>query len=272
MGRAPRVSVITVAFNAGATIADAVRSAAAQRFGDFEHVVVDGLSRDDTVERARAAGDHRLRVVSERDRGIYDAMNKGLSLARGELCIFLNADDRFTNDGALGALVETLDDSSADVAYGDVRIVSAGGLTIRLWRPGSFWRPALSFGWITPHPGFMARTSLLRSLGGFRLEYPIAADYDLMLRVLQTVSSRRLAYLPREIIVMQQGGESTASILQMWKGLRQCAHSMQSNGLPLWQVSALLKPARALCQLGLGLSSNAQGAFGRGRSVPGGAR
>jgi glycosyltransferase len=248
--RAPRLTVITVAFNASATIARAIASVRSQTVAEVEHLLIDGLSRDDTVARARAAGDERLTIVSERDRGIYDAMNKGIARARGELCLFLNADDRLSSPDTLAHLVSAFEAGRTDVAYGDIRFVTAAGTTTRIWRPGAFLRPNLSLGWIPPHPGFTARTALLRELGGFRLDYPIAADYDLMLRVLMATPQRRVTYLPSELVVMQQGGESTASVWQMWRGLRQCAASMRSNRLPLWRVAAALKPARALAQVG----------------------
>lgn len=266
MQSSPRVSIITVAYNASATIGGAVASTTSQRFTDFEHLLIDGASKDDTVARARAAGDARLVVRSERDRGIYDAMNKGLAMARGEFCLYLNADDRFASDEVLGTLVAALDRHRADVAYGDVRIVSAGGVTTRVWRAGRFRGAALSLGWITPHPGFTARTELLRRVGGFRLEYPIAADYDLMLRTLRALGRRKPVYVPRELVVMQQGGASTASLRQMWRGLSQCAASMRENGVPLWPVSALLKPARALCQVGTGVSDTARSALATART------
>jgi glycosyltransferase len=243
------VSVVTVCFNAEATIAASVGSVRAQTFVDYEHLLIDGGSKDNTLGEARRQGDERLVVHSERDRGIYDAMNKGLAKASGLYTLYLNADDRFADAGCLAAIVETLQQRRADALYGDIRFVTASGTSTRLWRPGRYHRALLSLGWIAPHPGFTARTALLRAVGGFNLAFPIAADYDLMLRVLQRTPARNVAYLPRELVVMQQGGESTASPGQMARGLLQCARSMQENAVPLWQLSALLKPARALGQV-----------------------
>ena len=162
------ISVITVCYNAERTIEHSLRSVAEQEFGELEHVVIDGGSTDGMVDAIRRHGARVSTLVSERDGGIYDAMNRGLRRARGEFVLFLNADDQYADRDCVTDLASALAASGAESAYGDSAYVRAdAGLTrVRYWKSGPYFRGAFARGWAPPHPTFLARRDRLLEIGG----------------------------------------------------------------------------------------------------------
>lgn len=228
-----KISVITVCFNSEQTIADALRSVASQTYPAIEHIVIDGASRDGTVEMVKRHGQHVAKLVSEPDRGIYDAMNKGLALATGYLVGFLNADDVLADNDVVSRIAAAANShQKPDAVYGDLVYVSATNMerTVRRWHSGSFDPSRLPFGWMPPHPTFYTRTELLCELGGFDTRYRIAADYDCMLRVL-TRPEARLAYVEHEFVRMRLGGASNRSLQAMLRKSREDLEIIRSNGV-----------------------------------------
>jgi len=219
-----KVTIITVAYNSAGTIADTLASVEAQTYPDIEHIVIDGCSTDATVDIVHRHT-HVARCVSEQDEGIYDAMNKGLSLATGDLVGFLNADDVLDGDQAVQHLVEAAA-GGADVVYGDLVYVRADdlGRVIRHWRSGDFRSSRLRFGWMPPHPTFYVRRELLATVGGFDTSLSIAADYDFMLRCLCSPAVRA-QHVPRVLVRMRAGGVSNASAASM---LRKSAEDLRT--------------------------------------------
>jgi glycosyltransferase len=188
---------------------------AAQRHDDIEHIVIDGGSRDATMDTVRR---HRTRValsLSEPDRGIYDAMNKGLALATGDLVGFLNADDVLNGDHAVQRIVEAAA-GGADVVYGDLVYVDTAGQVVRYWRAGEFAPGLLGRGWMPPHPTFYASRRLLAQVGAFDDTMRVAADYDFMVRCL-TWPGVHSAYTPHTLVRMRLGGASNAGLTAMWR-------------------------------------------------------
>jgi glycosyltransferase involved in cell wall biosynthesis len=202
-----RVSVVTVCFNAGDTIADALRSVNAQTYPDLEHIVVDGGSTDGTVEAVRRHGQRVSTMVSEPDHGIYDAMNKGLAMATGRCVTFLNADDWYVFPDAISTLAAAMEARRSKAAYANVAYVSRQqpNRRRRTWRSGPMRKGAFARGWAPPHPTFMADRAMLLDLGGFDRRYRLAADFDLMLRMLE-VENVPVAYVDRELVHMRSGG------------------------------------------------------------------
>lgn len=204
-----KVSVVTVAYNSEATIGHTVRSFLAQSWRDAELLVIDGASTDGTVEVVRAFDDPRIRLVSEPDRGLYDAMNKGLRLFSGDAVGFLNSDDRFHDAESLAAIAGGLGDH--DVVFGNLDFVDdhESARVVRRWR-GSPWRPgAFRAGWMPAHPTFYIRRAVAERTGEFCTDYRISADYDFMLRAMETAPCRA-AFLDRVLVDMMYGGSSTA--------------------------------------------------------------
>ena len=213
-----KVSVVTVCRNSASTIRDAIESVASQRRDGFEieHIIVDGGSTDGTVDILRSCAG--LRWVSEPDRGTYDAMNKGIRMATGDVVGILNADDVLADDDALSAVAAAFGDVAVGAVYGDVRFVSPKLASVPEMRSGRvrrycsarFWRPWMfRFGAMVPHPSFYCRRGLFDKLGLYENElYPKSADFDLELRFIR-LAGVKTRYLGRCMVVMRSGGQST---------------------------------------------------------------
>lgn len=209
-----RITVITVAYNSAATIAGTLASVTEQSHADLEHLIIDGASTDATLDVVRAHGSRVARVVSEPDRGIYDAMNKGLRLATGEFVGFLNADDTFAGPDVVRDIAEAASASpSVDAVYGDLLYVDKDRPTVavRYWRSGAFSPSRLRFGWMPPHPTLYVRRRRIAEWGPFDAGFRIAADYEFVLRYLGKPGVR-VTYVPRVLVHMRTGGASNRSL------------------------------------------------------------
>jgi glycosyltransferase len=228
-----KITIITVAFNSQDTIADTLKSVAMQSHQNVEHIVIDGLSQDKTMEVVRTHGTHVHTVVSEPDLGIYDAMNKGLRLATGDLVGFLNADDIFAHRDAVAKIALAAEqDPAADAFFGDIVYVRADrpDEVTRRWRSGHFKPSKLRFGWMPPHPTFYLRASKLVAVGEFNAQLRIAADYDFMLRSLAGPDARAV-YIRDVLVRMRSGGASNRSLRAMLRKSREDLWVLKSNGV-----------------------------------------
>ena len=233
-----KISIITVCFNSAATIADALSSVDAQTWPDLEHWVIDGASRDATVAIVEAHTRPWRHLRSERDKGIYDAMNKGLALAQGEVIGLINADDFYASPDAVAKVAAVFEDDSVDACYGDLCYVKQDqpDQVVRYWRSSPF-RPGLfRTGWCPPHPTLFVRRRVYERFGGFDLGYRIAADMELMARLLE-VHRIKAHYLPELLVKMRTGGASGHSwstiLLQnqeIWRAMK--THQMRPALLP----------------------------------------
>lgn len=233
-----RFSVVTVCFNSETTIRDALVSVAAQDYEDFEHVVVDGSSRDGTVAAVRAMAHARLQWVSEPDRGVYDAMNKGLRLATGDYVIFLNSDDYFARADVLSLAARALSESGSDCLFGDTVFVREDGRALagRIYSAKRFRPWWLRLGVMPPHPSMFVRRSVLLDLGGFDLSYGIAADFDLIARA---ILARACSWtvMPEVLTYFRVGGVSTRGLSSKLKLGQEMARSLGRLGQPLATVA-----------------------------------
>jgi glycosyltransferase len=228
-----KVTVVTVTFNSARTIGDTLASVASQTHPALEHLVIDGASRDDTLRIVRGAGSRVARVISEPDQGIYDAMNKGIALATGDLVGFLNADDVFAGPDSVAELAAEAQRSGAVAVYGDLVYVRENDLrkVVRVWSSGAYAPSRLRFGWMPPHPTFYVRTTTLRALGGFDTRYRIAADYDFMLRCLTGQRSQPIGYVPHVLVRMRTGGASNRSLTALWRKSTEDLQAMRNSGV-----------------------------------------
>lgn len=243
-----KISIITGTYNAGSTLACCLDSLKSQTI-DLEHIVVDGGSTDETLS---IVGKHRLDnsvLVSERDDGIYDAMNKGLSLATGDIVGILNSDDYYQSPRVLEKVVALFANENTDACYGDLVYIDKDnvGEIVRYWRSGKYDRRKFYWGWMPPHPTVFVRRSVYEEYGNFNLNLGSAADYELMLRIMVKYSIR-VAYLPEILVRMRTGGASNSTFKS-----RILAHGMDRKA---WEINSLkpylwtlpLKPLRKLPQ------------------------
>lgn len=227
-----KLSIITATFNAAHTVSDSLESVARQHYREFEHWVVDGGSRDGTqavVERHR---DRLAGFISEPDKGIYDALNKGVARATGDVIGFLHADDIFANDDVLTKIAAAFSDPMVDAVYGDLNYVDKRNVTrvIRYWKAGDFDAARLTRGWMPPHPTFYVRRSVYERLGAFNLKYRISADYDAMMRFL-FLGKIRAAYIPEVLVLMRVGGASNRSARAITRKTLEDLQIIRSHGL-----------------------------------------
>lgn len=229
-----KISVITVCFNSEATIEDTLRSVAAQTHPDVEHIIVDGNSSDGTmaiVDRYRGG---LAKVVSEPDRGAYDAMNKGIALASGDVVGFLNADDVYADSAALESIAAAFGTPGVEACYADLVYVDRQDMSkiIRYWQSKEYRYGLFRAGWMPPHPTFFVRRDVFERLGGFDLQYRLQSDFELTMRFLE-VHRIKAAYIPRILVNMRMGGMSNNSYLNILKGNLEAYRACRKNGIPV---------------------------------------
>ncbi len=208
-----KVSIITAVYNARETVGDAIESVLAQSYPGIEHIVVDGASTDGTREVLEGYRENLGVLISEKDNGIYDALNKGIALASGDIVGFLHADDMYASNRAVKQITDAFSDPAVDAVYGDLVYVNkvACDKVVRYWRAGEYSRSKLKSGWMPPHPTFYVRRSLYERMGGFDTSLRVAADYDCMLRFLWC-GEIKCHYVPEVLVKMRLGGASNRSI------------------------------------------------------------
>ena len=243
-----KVSVITAVFNAAGTVEETLLSVAQQTHPDVEHIVVDGASSDATVEIIARHRDKLTRFVSEPDHGIYDAMNKGLALASGEVVGFLNADDVYADKDVLSRVVDIMERESLDALFGDVEFFKPNDptRTVRRYRSARFSPDKIALGWMPAHPALFLRRRVYERYGFFRTDYRIAGDFEYCARIFH---GNTLVYrsLPETLVRMRIGGISTGgwrnTILLNREVLRAC----RENGIETSMLKILSKyPAKVL--------------------------
>lgn len=244
-----KLSIITVCFNSAATIRDAVDSVLAQQGVELEFIVIDGQSTDDTVQLLQGYGDRITHLVSEPDEGIYDAMNKGVALASGDVVGILNSDDFYADHSVLAEVMAAFDDESVDCVYGDLDYVDVADTdrVVRAWRSGAMRAGAFRRGWHPAHPTFFVRRSVYTAAGLFNLDLKIAADYEFMLRVLERDQAKAV-YVPKVLVKMRTGGASNASFKNIAQANLQCWQAWRLNGLGWSPLPVLAKPLSKLKQ------------------------
>ncbi|WP_417536740.1 glycosyltransferase family 2 protein [Methylophaga sp.] len=228
-----KVSIITVCFNSVETIQDTIDSVQSQTYGDIEHIVIDGGSTDGTVELLESQRSCLGVLVSEPDNGLYDAMNKGVSLATGEVIGVLNSDDFFESEDVITSVVDTLSRSpECDLVFGDVVFVEPQDLTsvTRYYGAEHFAPWKLRFGWMPPHPATFVRKVVYDTVGNYRLDMRIAADYDMFVRWL-LVGGLKWKYLDRVLVRMRAGGVSTSGIKSSIRLNREIVRACRDNGV-----------------------------------------
>lgn len=232
----PKISVITVTYNSAATLPCTLQSVAEQTYPDIEHIIIDGASTDDSPTIIRQWAEQRggcVRWLSEPDHGLYDAMNKGIAMATGDIVGILNSDDYFTAPDILERVARIFEsDAALDAVYGDVHFIHASEPqhTVRYYSSRHF-RPAfMRFGFLPAHPSLYVRREVYERVGLYKTDYRIAADYEMMVRLF-CVHHVRFRYLPVDFVTMRTGGLSTSGIRARLISLREDTRACRENGI-----------------------------------------
>ncbi|MFN7120029.1 MAG: glycosyltransferase family 2 protein [Saprospiraceae bacterium] len=244
-----KISIVTATYNSAATLRDTIESIQNQQYSNIEYLVIDGCSKDDTVAIAKAYPDLVSHLVSEPDKGIYDAMNKGIARATGDVVGILNSDDFYAHERVLAQVAKAFEKPHIDAVYGDLQYVQAEqpNQIVRHWRAGDFHYKQFRYGWMPPHPTFFVRRELYDKYGVFDTSFRSAADYELMLRFLY--KHRAVAhYIPEVLVKMRTGGMSNANFRHRLRANREDLRAWRVNGLRPYFFTTLLKPIRKLNQ------------------------
>jgi len=244
-----KVSIITVVYNGAEFVRDCIESILTQTYTDIEYIIVDGKSTDGTVEIIQSYGTKVARFISEPDKGLYDAMNKGIRLATGDIIGLLNADDFYRHNRVIENMVATFEKTGSDAVYGDMLYVDRNDTKKlkRYWRSGWYSDNAFLWGWMPGHLSFFAKRKLYDQYGLFRLDMKSAADYELMLRFIHK-NKAKLAYMDEVTIVMRVGGISNSSLQNRLRANREDQLAWQLNELKPYFFTFWLKPLRKLKQ------------------------
>ncbi|GKW07143.1 glycosyltransferase family 2 protein [Pectobacterium carotovorum] len=228
-----KVSIITATYNSAKTISDTLKSLNTQTYPDIEYIIIDGGSKDNTLSLIKSSCSRVSVIVSEPDKGIYDALNKGILSATGDIIGFLHSDDFFAYPDAVKDIVDAMHESNADAVYGDLNYISStdNDVIVRKWVSGGFDINKMKLGWMPPHPTFYMKRSCYQRFGSFDLSYRISADYDSLLRYLW-IHKITVKYIPKVIINMRVGGMSNRSLSNMIMKTKEDVKAMKSNKLP----------------------------------------
>jgi glycosyltransferase involved in cell wall biosynthesis len=227
-----RISIITAVYKREATIGQAIASVACQTYADVEHWIIDGASPDGTMEVVQSHQNDGLYILCEPDNGIYDALNKGIQRATGDVIGVVHSDDFLAHEGVITKVAAAFADPTIDAVYGDLDYVSARDATsvVRHWQSGKYGPKKLSWGWMPPHPTLFLRRSVLERLGLYNTSYAIAADYDLILRYFGK-GGVKSAYLPEVLVKMRVGGESNRSLKNLLLKACEDYRALRSNDI-----------------------------------------
>lgn len=244
----PVVSIITVCFNSEKTIHSTLESVATQDYSSIEHIIIDGKSSDQTLNIVLQFP-HVQKIVSEKDKGIYNAMNKGIKMATGDIIGILNSDDFYTGPEVISQVVKKLTENNHDSLYADLLYVDSVNTSkkIRTWKAGAYQRNKFLYGWMPPHPTFFVRRSVYEQFGTFNEQLRSAADYELMLRFLYK-NNISVTYLPATIVKMRAGGNSNASLSNRFRANREDRKAWDLNAMKPYFFTTWLKPLRKLTQ------------------------
>jgi len=239
-----KVSIITATFNSEYTILDCIESVNQQTYTNIEHTIIDGDSHDSTIKIIKNNHSRVKLIISEPDNGIYDAMNKGISIATGDIIGILNSDDLYTDDLVIEKVVEAFTNTKADCVYADLYYVKKDNTEkiVRHWRTKNYVPGAFKKGWHPAHATFFVRKEVYEKYDLFNLDFSLAADFELMLRLFERhhITS---AYIPEPLVRMRLGGATSKSIKNIIKQNIECYRAFKVNDIkvsPLYPIYRLL--------------------------------
>lgn len=245
-----KVSIITVVYNNKETIHDAIDSVLSQTYKNIEYIVVDGASTDGTVDIVKHYGDKIAHFISEKDDGLYDAMNKGIKLATGDIVGILNSDDFYKDKLVIEKVVQEFQDKKVDSLFADLVFVKPENLdkTVRYYDSSHFKPERFAYGWMPAHPTFFVKIEVYEKYGTFKLDYKIAADYEILVRFLQKYKVS-YTYLNQVIIKMRMGGISTSGLKSNYILNKEIIRACKENGIKTNWIKVLSKYPRKILGL-----------------------
>lgn len=241
-----KISLITITYNSESTISDTLKSVLSQSYTNIEYLIIDGLSKDNTlaiIKEYEPKFNAHMKWISEPDKGIYDAMNKGIHMATGDIVGILNSDDLFYDDNVIEDIVRTFESNNIDCLYGNLKFVDAinTNKVVRTWKGSQHTTGAFLKGWHPAHPTFYVKRAVYEKYGVFDTSFDVSADFELMLRFIEKYQISNL-YLDRDFVKMRMGGESTGSIAKIIQGNKNVLRAFKKNGFkvsPLYPIMRL---------------------------------
>ena len=230
-----KISIVTATYNSSKTVRDTIESVLGQTYKDYEYIIIDGKSKDNTLDIVReyeTKFDGRMKIFSEKDKGIYDAMNKGFQKAMGDVLMLINSDDLFARPDAVEQVVkEFMNHPDVDGVYADLYYVSQNNINniVRVWKTGQ--QESMRYGWLPAHPTFYVKRECYEKYGYFNLNYPLAADFELMLRFVEGYKIK-MAYLPEYLVKMRLGGATSKNVQNIYKQDVETIRAFKENHLP----------------------------------------
>ena len=240
-----KISIITATFNSASTVRDTFDSVLNQTYKDIEYIVVDGLSKDNTVDIIKEYEpkfNGRMRWISEKDKGLYDAMNKGIGMATGDVVGILNSDDFYTANDSLEVIARTLEETGADAVYGDIHFVNDKdlGKCVRYYSSAIFKRRLMLIGLMPAHPTFYCKREVYTKYGSFDTSYKIGADFESLLRYIY-INRIKTKYIKKDFVTMRTGGASTESFESRKQIMRDHLKAMKKHGIKSNMFMLLLR-------------------------------
>lgn len=247
-----KISIVTISFNNAETIEDTIQSVLAQTYPNIEYIVVDGGSTDGTQEIVKKYQSKIAKFLSEPDKGLFDALNKGTRMATGEVVGLLHSDDVFASEHSVQWVAEEMSKTRADVCWGDLVYVDKDDIsrTVRFWKSSPYEEGKFEMGWMPPHTTFFAKKNLFEGCGYYNLDFGYAADYELMLRFIK-VCDAKTAYVPKTLVKMRTGGVSDRSLKNIKYIIKTnflAYRAWKANGLKGGLLVPILKPLSKILQ------------------------
>jgi len=241
-----KISVITISYNAENTIEKTLKSIKNQSYNNIEHIIIDGGSKDSTLEICNSFS-HEAKIISELDNGVYDAFNKGLKLATGDVVGFLNADDTFYNENSIQDIVDAFSINETDIVYGNLDYVNEESKVIRNWISRPYEKGLVKKAWKPAHPTFYCKKEVYDRLGGYNDSFKIAGDFELCLRFLE-INQVPSFYLNKKLVKMLVGGISNSALKSKWIIFKEDLRALKINNISVNPVLFFLYKLKKLKQ------------------------
>jgi glycosyltransferase involved in cell wall biosynthesis len=232
-----KVSIITISFNSEKTIEQTLKAVKNQTYPHIEHIIIDGNSTDQTLKTCNKYT-HISKILSEPDKGVYDAFNKGIKLATGDLIGFLNSDDVFADNTAIETIVRAFD-ADLDCVYGNLNYINSKGNIIRKWRSKTFTNGAFKKAWMPAHPTFYCKRDVYNRVGSYDESFRIAGDFELMLRFFEKEKIRS-QFINKVLVNMLEGGISNQGLKSKMEILKEEFRAFKKNKILINKLSYVL--------------------------------